>query len=158
MFAKGALGKIEMPAGPDRAIADRQVLIEHLDAYNADIIAKVLRVYQVQRARFEKALQRAKENCDTTYAPEAVDQTFTDTVFLFLLIDSMLPFAREEEAEISPLPVSEKLASDALYQLQMNLPVNERINHDARKISEDVAKAYSSYRFNQPRFQRPISS
>ena len=149
----------KMPSGPDRAIANMQFLIEHLDEYNADIIAKVLRVYQVQRTRFEDALQSAKETRDTESDPEIMDQTFKDTVFLFLLIENMLPFAREEKARISPFTVSEKLASRALYQLEMNLPVEKRTDlDDARKIFEYAGKAYSYHRFDQPEPQRPASS
>ena len=144
--AKPTLEALEMPRIPDRIIANMQVLIEHLDEYNADIITKVLRVYQVQNARFEDALQFAKENCDSASAPFDMDETFKYTVFLFLLIENMWRFSRDEEEKIPPFIFSEEKACNALHVLEQILPVNDRIDHDERGIFDYVAAASKYYR------------
>ena len=64
-----------------------------------------------------------------------MEGTFKETVFLFLLVENMRPFSREEAARIPPFTVFEERACNALHVLEQNLSVDERIEHDERKIS-----------------------
>ena len=150
VLAKPTLQALEMPWVPERIIANLQALIEHLDDYNAGIITKVLRVYQIQNDRFGDALRVARENCDGPSAPSDIDKTFNETVFLFLLIENMWPFSRGELEDIPSLTFSEEKACNALHVLEQSLSVDRRIDHDEKKIFEYINKAYSYYRFNQP--------
>ena len=140
-MAKPTLQALEMPRVPERIIANLQALIEHLDDYNAGIITKVLRVYQIQNDRFGDALRVARENCDGPSAPSDIDKTFNETVFLFLLIENMLPFSRGKQEEIPSLTFSEEKAGNALHVLEQILPVENRIDHDKESIFEYIDKA-----------------
>ena len=144
-LAKLTLQALEMPRVPERIITNLQALIEHLDDYNAGIITKVLREYQIQNDRFGGALRFARENCDSVSAPSDMDETFKGTVFLFLLIENMLPFARGERKEIPPFAFSEEKACNALHVLEQILPVEDRIDHDKESIFEYIDKATKFY-------------
>ena len=122
------------PLLSERALINLQTLIEHLDEdyeKDVDILIKVVEIYQVQNARFRSVLAAAKDNSVSERGDwEHFKDIGRNAVFLYTLIDSIFPFARNKQKHIT-LDFSEAAAANSFLALESELP------NDLREISSE---------------------
>ena len=125
-----------IPKLPDRLIPNLQNLIEQLDKHNADAIAEILKSYQLQNSRLRAAL----ENFNSENSDAAIEATFQDTVRLWLLVDGVFPFSRDEEKTIPPFSLSEAEVKRALVFLGQKSSYYIPSANDEKRIYAALAK------------------
>ena len=134
---------LERPQLSERVLADLQTLIEHLDEgydKDANILIIAVQVYQVQNARFRSVLADVLADMDDSLSEREAEEHFKDiarnVIFLYTLINSIFPFARDEQRNIS-LDFSDAAAANAFHVLESDLPNDLRLG-----LSEDEMCTY----------------
>ena len=113
---------IETPTLSSQIIPNFQNLIEHLKDDGAQtVIFDIVRCYQWQRDRLKSALENPGVDAAGYGTPTFTD-IIVDTVLLWLLVDRLFPFSRNEATTLSQVDLSEAAVSTALYSLVGTAP------------------------------------
>ena len=130
---------IESPKLEDRVIKNLQDVIEHIvDERNAEAIAEILRIYQIQYSWLSRMLagfnHPNRNGIVTITTKQTIEDVVPRIVKLYLHVESALPFSRNQEETIPKLQIREEDLDGAFLALQLFDIISEKCKEKCKRM------------------------
>ena len=130
---------IEIPKLEDRVIKNLQDLIEHfVHERNAEAIAEILRIYQIQYSRLSWMLagfnHPNRNGIEKITIKQNIEGVVPIIVKLYLHVESAFPFSRNQEETIPKLQIREEKVDHALFALELLDFISEGCKEKCRRV------------------------